>query len=426
MVPEGTGENAGSSASKERGKRGGGRRWLVGLFATVTGLVVLAALVPLAITQWESIGRERARRERAREHAEAGERALEAGDVERAVVAFGQAQALDPDDRTLAARLVRAQARALIEGRLAIDRQGALALVHRVELEIERGGGDEALLDTARGVLARLLDDRAAAQAWLRRALEADAEFAPAYTQLGRLALEEGKFEDAVGQLRKAIGLDASAWDARQALGIALHRLGRDDEAVEQLRQAMDNDTRIARDPETLLALGEALLANERYEQAIEPLTRALQRNPDLVAAHRGLGMATFRLGRYREAIGHLTEAFRRTRDISSYFDLGVLYQTVGDYRRAAQIFNEVIANAPRFAQAYFRLATVLVLGGQPEAGRQVADRYFQLVGDAPAEHERVQQLRELLERAAAGAPTATAQPAPVAQEGGDAPQGGK
>jgi tetratricopeptide (TPR) repeat protein len=60
-----------------------------------------------------------------------------------------------------------------------------------------------------------------------------------------------------------------------------------------------------------LHARGRKLLGEERFADAIEPFTQAIQLDPSLALAYNGRGYALFRLRRYAEAIKDFDEAIR-------------------------------------------------------------------------------------------------------------------
>lgn len=111
-----------------------------------------------------------------------------------------------------------------------------------------------ALLDVAgttgatRAERAFLFNKRGVARAALARpqearddftgALECVAGFAPALTNLGNLAIEEGRLEEAIARYEAAIASDADYAVAHFNLGVAFKRAGRVDDAVRALRRA--------------------------------------------------------------------------------------------------------------------------------------------------------------------------------------------
>jgi len=107
------------------------------------------------------------------------------------------------------------------------------------------------LLDAAGNAAAErafLLNKRGVARAALARpqdarddftsALECVAGFPPALTNLGNLALEEGRIEEAIARYEAAIAADSQHAVAHFNLGVAYKRAGRLEDAVRALRHA--------------------------------------------------------------------------------------------------------------------------------------------------------------------------------------------
>jgi tetratricopeptide (TPR) repeat protein len=86
-----------------------------------------------------------------------------------------------------------------------------------------------------RGVELAQEKKTAEAEAELRKAIETSPKFAPAYTELGKLQLLEGKLEESVKSSLEAIRNDASDFDAHLNLGIAYLNLKKYTEAEPEL-----------------------------------------------------------------------------------------------------------------------------------------------------------------------------------------------
>ncbi len=100
------------------------------------------------------------------------------------------------------------------------------------------GGSERAFLLNKRGVARIGLELLELAQADFRSALEAQARYAPALTNLGNLLLESGRVSEAILHYESAVSSDGEYAIAYFNLGIAYKRLGRIAEGVKALRQA--------------------------------------------------------------------------------------------------------------------------------------------------------------------------------------------
>lgn len=158
-----------------------------------------------------------------------------------------------------------------------------------------------------------------AAEAAFATSLALD-ESAGALVGLGRCAIRNGRYVDALERLQRALVLDPSSYRARQQLGIALAFLDRSSEALAAFRAALelrpdDLDARhnvgygqrIAGDAEGAIATLEAVLADDptraitlyelaqayeaagRIEDAKSTLRRLLEGMPGHASARRAL-----------------------------------------------------------------------------------------------------------------------------------------
>jgi len=100
---------------------------------------------------------------------------------------------------------------------------------------------------------ARILDsDSGAARACFERALELDARHPRAMVNLGNVALEDGRIDDAIEQYQAALRIDDTFANAHHNLGVAYRRKGQVGKSVQALRRAQraerSHDTRTARE----------------------------------------------------------------------------------------------------------------------------------------------------------------------------------
>ena len=209
---------------------------------------------------------------RAAEEVSRGYQYLQAGDAERAEVAFRHALAFDPDfpegenGLGLVARTRGdlGAARRSFERAISLRTDFAEAHANLGELLLAGGDGDEAEsrlraalqidpdLADARQNLARLLiwrglepaQDRRACFASARREilhlLEAAPDRPAAHHDLGFLEYLEGDFAGAEASYRRATELDPRSGEAHHGLCISLARLGRCDEAVASCARCLE------------------------------------------------------------------------------------------------------------------------------------------------------------------------------------------
>jgi tetratricopeptide (TPR) repeat protein len=97
---------------------------------------------------------------------------------------------------------------------------------------------ERAFLLNKRGVARIALDEREAAREDFEAALEAQARYPPALTNLGNLLIETGQLNEAIAHYERAIESDGEYAVAHFNLGVAYKRAGRIEEGVRAMRHA--------------------------------------------------------------------------------------------------------------------------------------------------------------------------------------------
>ena len=208
------------------------------------------------------------------------------------------------------------------------------------------------------------------------------------YAEAARLTTGSGRAEvhQAVATsatLQQDVARAAAAGDRRARADLndgAAHRdlasvylkQGRQDEAFAELAIAawLDPD-----DPLTFVTLGHSLMAEQRDEDAVAALERAVSLQPDLRDARYALAQALTRASRRADAQRHLLEferqraeavaRERRELDITAAKEEAVQQSAAGQHVRAVETWKKVIALEPGVAQNYFNLAEALVKAGR-------------------------------------------------------------
>lgn len=149
---------------------------------------------------------------------------------------------------------------------------------------------------------------------WLKRMLRpgganAQADDVEALCRRGDEAEESGRFEEAAQLYRQALERRPSDAHIRSLLGGALNKWKRPRDAEAVLRAGM------AEKPDhvpMLIELAASLMQQNRWEQALPYLERALSLAPDMGEPHFGLGAVYLELGRVGDAIA----SFRRAHEL--------------------------------------------------------------------------------------------------------------
>jgi Tfp pilus assembly protein PilF len=153
-----------------------------------------------------------------------------------------------------------------------------------------------------------------------RKALEADADFAAAYTNLGAAYLRQinpgadseaatTQIQSAIDSFRTALQLEPEDAETHANLGSALLKASQIPQAKEEFEEAL----RLNHDlPEARVALGYLHLLTGQSEEAVNELERAVKLAPEMPEAHYALGLAYAESNQLEKAIGAF-EAFMAT-----------------------------------------------------------------------------------------------------------------
>lgn len=132
------------------------------------------------------------------------------------------------------------------------------------------------------------------------RAIELDANFAPAYAYLGMTFVELGRYEEAVKFYERALAADAKLGVVHHLIAdVLLRRQDADLPLVEShLVRAVRMDETFA---PARLALAKVFIRTNRYKEAAAELERVISTDPKLAEAYYHLGRAYLRLNRKAE-----------------------------------------------------------------------------------------------------------------------------
>jgi Flp pilus assembly protein TadD len=142
------------------------------------------------------------------------------------------------------------------------------------------------------------------ARAALERSRELDPSHVKTLLNLGRVLLDQNRAGEAKERVQEALALDSTSSEVRRMVGRVHTALGMPDEATDAYRTALTLDPG---DAWAMNNLALILIQQERYEDAIGPLARAVQLRPGAPVFQNNLGIALERTGH----IGAAREAFR-------------------------------------------------------------------------------------------------------------------
>jgi tetratricopeptide (TPR) repeat protein len=179
------------------------------------------------------------------------------------------------------------------------------------------------------------------------------------------VALASRQPEAAVKMATAAVTAAPEMGTAWVALGQALKAAGRCDEAERAYEQAIRRDgmNALAR-----MGLGELKIATGRPQEAVREFDLALRRQPALVPAHLGLGNALAAMGHNEQALERYEQALAlRPRLPEAEFAAGFALARLGRLKEAEARYRRALVLRPDFAAAWMNLGSLL-----REQGREV------------------------------------------------------
>jgi tetratricopeptide (TPR) repeat protein len=191
-----------------------------------------------------------------------------------------------------------------------------------------------------------------------QRVLERNPTQAVALVGMCLVALASRQIEAAVKMASAAVASAPELVAAWVALGQALKAAERHEEAEKAYGQAIrrDGTNALAR-----LGMGELKIAAGRPEEAVAEFELALKRRPALIAAHLGLGNALACMGRNEEALEKYEAALRlRPRLAEGEFAAGFALARLGRQKEAETRYRRALAARPDFAAAWINLGSLL------------------------------------------------------------------
>jgi tetratricopeptide (TPR) repeat protein len=248
------------------------------------------------------------------------------------------------------------------EAALAIDGQDGPTLFSLGEVYLQHGD-----FDKARTMYSKLESNREARAA--------------ALAGLGKVALAQHQYKEAVHYLEEALGLSPGSTRLRQPLAMAYQGLGDHTKAEENLRQYVVGGA----EPEIVDPLAEALDAKVAASHALvrrgqrlgmigrfdlaEPAFRAaVQADPGNADAIANLGISLANLGRIEEAQRRLSESLSLDdTNALAHFSLGVVLDRQGFDQAAMAQYQLALERDPTNVQASVHLADAKMRIGRAE-----------------------------------------------------------
>jgi len=183
--------------------------------------------------------------------------------------------------------------------------------------------------------------DRAGAEQAYKRAIELNPNLADAVAQHGGLLVQQGRFEEGLRAIQRAEELDPLSLSIGSSVFSAFYYARQYDRAIAQCRKLLELNPSEAWEGGIHASLGRALIQQQRHEEAIAALRRAVALNRH--NAHLGwLGYAYAAAGRPGEARELLRELEEQAgRRLVSPVSIARIYLGLGEKERALALLRQ-------------------------------------------------------------------------------------
>ncbi|HEU4869243.1 MAG TPA: tetratricopeptide repeat protein [Pyrinomonadaceae bacterium] len=156
------------------------------------------------------------------------------------------------------------------------------------------------------------LDKNEEAERALRKAIELDPKFAPAFAYLGLIRAKTGAYGEAISLYENALRADAKLAVVHHLIADAMLKQNADPRTIEtHLRQSVEMDPTFT---PARLSLGKLFMRSQRWADAIVELEQVIKLDPNVPEAYYQLGLAYGRLKRTSDAQSTMA-TFKRLSD---------------------------------------------------------------------------------------------------------------
>lgn len=234
-------------------------------------------------------------------------------------------------------------------------------------------GDEDAHFNTA--MEHRASGDFDAAEASLLMATQANPRYLAAHMALGDLYLSQGRFADARERFEEAVTLRDRSLDAHLGLARALRGLDENTTALVHAERAwalVDDFVTEDLRAETLLVLGDVLVATGSRDRALEILEMALETNSTATSVRIALARLRAENGELGAAVSLLTRVETYEDDPAVLHELGVLFYEFRLFDRAANTLQMAWDTDPTDDTLLYLAASNMRAGNQ-EIGIQLA-----------------------------------------------------
>ena len=226
------------------------------------------------------------------------------------------------------------------------------------------------------------------AEGLLREALALDPNFAKAHAAMCRkhlagyrLSRDATRFGAAEKACLRALEIDDNAAEVHVALGNLYVASGKNENALHEFEAALDDNTNLA---DTYIGIASAYAALNRPGEAEASLRKAIDTDVSNWASFNAMGNFLFGQGRFLEAAEFYQMYVNRAdNDANALSNLGAAYYLAGEFREAAETWEQAIAIRPG-RSVYSNTGTMYFFLGEYE---KAADRYALAANFAPNDY---------------------------------------
>lgn len=177
---------------------------------------------------------------------------------------------------------------------------------------------------------------------YFNRALTLNPKHALSLDGMGLAYFMQGQFEQAMKYFKRCLEISPSMTDARNHLGSVYQEMGQLDLAEKEFRAAILDELYRSREL-PYFNLARLYHLQNKNEEALDFLDRAILLNERMVMAHNLKGVILETMERYEDAIASYEQALRYTPDdINIKFNLASAYFKNKDYEKANAIFQDI------------------------------------------------------------------------------------
>lgn len=226
------------------------------------------------------------------------------------------------------------------------------------------------------------------AEEFLRESLAIDPRFAKAHAAMCRkhlmsyrISRDASRFGAAEAACQQALDVDDDSTEIRVALGGLYAESGKYENALHEFEQALEDNRNNA---DIYIGLAEVYTELNRNDEAEEALRRAIEIDVSYWASFNAMGNFLLDHGRYLEAAEFYQMYINRAdNDAPAFNNLGVAYYLAGDFRKAAEAWDEALRIRPG-RSAYSNTGTMYYYLGEFEVA---ADRYAMAANLSPNDY---------------------------------------